>query len=80
MGKEGAEQVSVQYADLMSNLQKQFLDNYIRGVMGSMQDFTLGSPFPGYTEAAYTPAKFHMYGYSSGHDAGSGALSGAHHV
>lgn len=67
---EGGPSYDVTTVPLMSKLQQNFLDKYIRGVMGQMEGFQLGAPFPGYTEEAYTPKEFKLPGPFSGYRPG----------
>lgn len=65
--------VNVQYANLMTNLQKQFLDQMVRGTQGSLQNMPLGIPWGGATSESYNPRFFNLQGGFSGYSPTGGA-------
>lgn len=62
----GGPQSTIEFAPLMSQLQRQFLDQYIRAVANSMQGMTLGQPWTGPNLSSYTPTDFNLWGNWSG--------------
>jgi len=55
-----SDQMKVQMAPLMSDLQRQVLDSYLKTAALQMNGFTLGSPYGGASEKSYTPKQFNM--------------------
>lgn len=54
--------MKIEAAPLMSQLQRTFLDQYIRGVANQMQGFTLGQPWMGPSYSSYSPTVFSPHG------------------
>jgi len=60
-----SEKMDIQMAPLMSELQRDFLEKMLQGVIQSVSGFPLGAGFPGYGPDMYSPMPF-KYGEGSG--------------
>jgi hypothetical protein len=60
------DELKIQAAPVMSDMQRWVLDNMLGGMANMMQGFTLGTPYGGANASSYNPLKFDFTKYVPG--------------